>query len=625
MPERLPSLLLFLSFLLSSTVVVAQAAPLTGVTATAYDHHVELSWDASPDPSVTGVRVYRQLEGQDRFVLERSYNNVSGSHIDWLGEWDVAASYYLRAIGNGGRLGTPSDTVTATTFEMTDDQLMDMVQEYTLRYFYDFGHPVSGLARERNTTNTVTSGGSGFGVMALIVGAERGFITYDQALARTNRMVDYLLEVPRFRGAFSHWMDGANRTVIPFSPLDDGGDLVETAFMIQGLLTARQYYTGDSEAETRLRANITQLWEEVNWNWYRRQTGNVILWHWSPNNGFAINLPLRGFNETQIVYLLAIASPTAAFDVPASLYHTGWAGDQYATNNEFYGIPLIAGRGKGGPLFFSHYSNLGWDPRGMRDRYANYFERNRNHTLINYNHCIDNPYNRAGYSEFVWGLTASDNPDGYLAHSPDSPREDNGTITPTAALGSMPYTPTESMRALKHFYRELGDRMWGPYGFYDAFNIGRDWYADSYLAIDQGPIICMIENHRTGLLWDLFMRNPEIAPALDAIGFMPDSTVSTTELPAVFTERPTVFPNPATEVLNVNVPLRQSSAVRFELYNVAGSLVQSWGERAVTGRPGAAPSPISLNLRPRPTNGGYYLLKITTPEGSTTLPVLLQP
>ena len=602
----------------------AQAGPLGSVAAMAYDHHIEVTWEASPDPAVTGVRVYGSTGGED-FTVQGTYNTTTTNHIAFVGDWGVEGSYFVRGIGSGGQLGAPSDTVSATTFEMTDEQLLDMVQAYTLRYFYDFGHPISGLARERNTTSTVTSGGSGFGVMALIVGAERGFITYDQALRRTNKMVDYLLEVPRFRGAFSHWMNGANRRVIPFSPRDDGGDLVETAFLIQGLLTARQYYTGDGEEETRLRANITQLWEDVNWNWYRKTNGDVIFWHWSPNNGFAINLPIRGFNESQIVYLLAIAAPNEAFDVPATLYHTGWAGGQYETDNTFYDIPLLVGRGKGGPLFFSHYSNIGWDPRGMRDEYANYFERNRNHTLINYNHAVDNPYGREGYGESVWGLTASDNPDGYKAHSPNSPQDDDGTITPTAALGSMPYTPEESMRALKHFYRELGGELWGPFGFYDAFNIGRDWYADSYLAIDQGPIICMIENHRSGLLWDLFMRNPEIAPALDAMGFIADTTTSTTTLPEVFAAAPKIYPNPASDHIQVELQLRQTTDVRFELYNGARALVQSWDERAVPNGPSdPAPSPIALHLLPSHPPG-LYLLRIAAPGGGTARPLILQP
>lgn len=607
-----------IGLLFLTAAAFAQPGPLTGLTITPYDHHVELKWDRSPNPTVNSVRIYGSVDGSD-YTVRGTVNNVTTNLVDFLGGFDRTGSYYLRAVGSGGLLSEPSDTVSAVTFEMTDDQLLDMVQEYTLRYFYDFGHPTSGLARERNATATVTTGGSGFGVMALIVGAERGFITYEQARERTSKMVDFLMTVPRFQGAFSHWLNGNTGAVIPFSPLDNGGDLVETAFLIQGLLTAKQYYTGDSVEEAALRENITQLFEEVNWNWYRKQTGNVLYWHWSPTSNFDINLPIRGFNESHIIYLLAIASPTEAFNIPPSLYDTGWAGGQYTSSFSYYGIPVIVGNGKGGPLFFSHYSYLGFDPRGIRDEYANYFERNTNQTLINFEHCVDNPYNRVGYGPEAWGLTASDDPDGYLAHAPNSPTEDNGTISPTAALGSMPYTPDKSMAALKHFYRNLGDEMWGPFGFYDAYNEGRNWYADSYLAIDQGPIICMIENHRSGLLWDLFMRNPEIQPALDAVGFVEDTTTSVAELPAFLTSPPKVFPNPAIDEVRLTLNPARAGEVSVDLFSVTGQYLR----RVVTTRvlqPGSQTIP--LNLRPRPKSGAYFL-KINGPGGAATVPLLL--
>jgi len=156
------------------------------------------------------------------------------------------------------------------------------------------------------------------------------------------------------------------------------------------------------------------------------------------------------------------------------------------------------------------------DPRNLEDSYANYWEQNVNHSLINMAYCSDNPQSYAGYSEECWGLTASDGNDGYSAHSPNN---DRGVITPTAAISSLPFTPEESMKAIRHFYYYLGDRLWGEYGFYDAFNPTAGWVASSFLAIDQGPIICMIENHRTGLLWDLYMSAPEVKQGLDKLGF----------------------------------------------------------------------------------------------------------
>ncbi len=605
--------------LLTNSEIAAQAGPVTGLDATGYDHHVELRWEAPTNPAVRSVRVFGS-RGEGEFAQLGTGTLTDNGFIDFVGDFDVTTRYYLRAVTGSGTLGEVSDTVTATTVEFSDEELLDMVQEYTLRYFYDFGHPVSGLARERSTTATVTSGGSGFGLMTLIVGAERGFITREQALERTIKIVDFLLTVPRFRGAFAHWMNGATGAVIPFSPLDDGGDLVETAFLIQGLLTARQYFAGASEEETALRANINAIWEGVDWNFYRQQGEGVLYWHWSPANEFAIDLPLRGFNETQIVYILAAAAPDSTKRIPASVYHTGWVGDDYTTDNSFYGIPLIVGRGKGGPLFFTHYSYLGFDPRDKRDRYTNYFERNINQTLINYAHCVENPYDHAGYGPEAWGLTASDDPDGYLAHAPDNARTDNGTLTPTAALSSIVYTPDKSLAALKHFYRDLGDKLWGRYGFYDAYNEDRNWYADSYLAIDQGPIVAMIENYRSGLLWDLFMSSPEIAPALAAIGFVEDSLSTAVISPPDFLVRaPEIFPNPATEHASLSVDLPRAQTLSIDLLDVQGRHLARLLPATAFAR-GAHSIP--LHLRPRPSPAPYYI-RLTNGETTYSLPFLI--
>ncbi len=399
--------------------------------------------------------------------------------------------------------------------QITDDQLLTKVQEQTFKYFWDFAHPESGLIRERNTSgNLVTIGGSGFGVMAILVGIERGFITREQGVNRLAKIVNFLAQADRFHGVWPHWMDGTTGEVIPFSALDDGGDIVETAFMIQGLLTARQYLDPADATEKTIVDKITQLWETVEWDWYT-QGEDVITWHWSPNFGFEKNLKVRGWNEALIVYVLAASSPTHS--VAAEVYHQGWARDGAMINgNSFYGIELPLGENLGGPLFFEHYSFLGLDPRNLSDQYANYWTQATNHTLINQAYCIANPKQYVGYSSDSWGLTASDNHVGYSAHSPTN---DLGVITPTAAISSIPYTPEASMDAIRQFYYLIGDRMWGSYGFYDAFNSTVDWYADSYLAIDQGPIIIMIENHRTGLLWNNFMKDTEIKGGLNKLGF----------------------------------------------------------------------------------------------------------
>jgi hypothetical protein len=404
---------------------------------------------------------------------------------------------------------------------LTDSALLDVVQRQTFRYFWDFGHPVSGLVRERSNTSfnyggeVVTTGGSGFGIMAMIVATQRHWITRDQADDRMLKILRFLDKADSFHGVFPHWMNGETGKVIPFGRKDDGADLVETSYMMEGLLCARQYYNADNDKENEIRGRINGLWNDVEWDWFTRDGRDNLYWHWSPNNGWAMNFPIRGFNECMIVYILAESA--TRYPVPASLYRRGWAQSDFFVNGKtFYGYKLPLGFDYGGPLFFSQYSFLGLDPKGLKDEYADYWEQNYNHTLINRAYCIDNPKKFKGYGENCWGLTASDNYEGYNAHSPTN---DLGVISPTAAISAFPYTPQYSMQALRHFYYDLGDKIWGEYGFTDAFSESHNWYAKSYLAIDQGPQIVMIENYRTGLLWKLFMSCPEVKGGLKKLGF----------------------------------------------------------------------------------------------------------
>ena len=403
---------------------------------------------------------------------------------------------------------------------LSDSALLDLVQQQTFRYFWDFAHPVSGLSRERSNESfnyggeVVTTGGTGFGIMAVIVATERKWIQRDTAAKFLLKMVRFLSKADSYHGVFPHWLHGETGKTIPFSRKDDGADLVESSFLFQGLLTARQYFNADNPVEGELRNRINWLWNDIEWNWFTNNQ-EVLYWHWSPNNGWAMNFPVRGFNECLIMYVLAASADR--YPVSPAVYHNGWAQSNFFKNGkEFYGIELPLGFDFGGPLFFSHYSFLGLDPRGLKDRYADYWIQNRNHTLINREHCVRNPNQFKGYGPQSWGLTASDTYNGYDAHSPTN---DKGTITPTAALSAFPYTPEYSMQAVRHFYEQLGDKIWSEFGFVDAFNETQNWYANSHLAIDQGPIIVMIENHRSGLLWNLFMSCPEVQNGLKKLGF----------------------------------------------------------------------------------------------------------
>jgi hypothetical protein len=403
---------------------------------------------------------------------------------------------------------------------VSDSALLTLVEQQTFKYFYDFGHPVSGLARERNTSaDVVTTGGSGFGIMAILAGIQRNFISRAEGFTRIQTIVDFLTDkAQRYHGAFPHWMNGVTGATVPFSTQDDGGDLVETAYMMQGLLCARQFFSSSDANEISLRNSINKLYDAVEWNWFRQNGQNVLYWHWSPDYNWAINMKISGWNEALIVYVLAASSNIDSNRIPKAVYDNGWAQNGAIRNgNTYYSVQLPLGPPMGGPLFFSHYSFLGINPNGLSDAYANYWTQNTAHTQINYNYCIADPLSYNGYSNLCWGLTASDdNISGYSAHSPTN---DLGVISPTAAISSMPYMPAESMQALKFFYYTLGDKLWGDYGLKDAFNLTDPWFAGSYLAIDQGPEIVMIENYRSGLLWNLFMSCPEIRSGMKALGF----------------------------------------------------------------------------------------------------------
>lgn len=410
-----------------------------------------------------------------------------------------------------------------------DERIFTDVQRTTFQYFWEGAEPNSGLARERfhvdgnypqNDKNIVTSGGGGFGVMAILVGIERGFITRLQGVERYERILNFLETSDRFHGAWPHWWNGETGKVKPFSRRDDGGDLVESSFMIQGLLAVRQYFRNGDAREKAIAARIDKLWREVEFDWYRNGK-NVLYWHWSPNFGWEMNFPVTGYNECLIMYVLAASSPTHG--VPAEVYHEGWARSgsiqkPVTTYGHTLELEHHGAQQYGGPLFWAHYSYLGLDPRGLKDKYADYWTHNRNHTLINRAWCVNNPLGYKGYGPDSWGLTASYSLRGYAGHAPGEKR-DLGVIAPTAALSSMPYTPEYSLQALRHWYQNKKERLYGPYGFYDAFSETAGWYPKQYLAIDQGPIVVMMENYRTGLLWNLFMSCPEIQQGLKKLGF----------------------------------------------------------------------------------------------------------
>jgi hypothetical protein len=508
---------------------------LNGQTTAAANYNVNLTpvikftFSAALDKNSVTTAVFFKDKIGSTVAYSSSYENSDktliiqpSSPLNYLDEYSIFISNQLRST-QGGNLVSAITLTFATKIDssrkfplISDSALLTLIQQQTFKYFWDFGHPVSGMARERNTSGeTVTTGGTGFGIMAIPVAVNRNFITRSDGLGRVQKIASFLRNTaPNFHGAFSHWMNGSTGAVVPFAENDDGADLVETSYMMMGLLTARQYFNSADAAEINLRKDIDSLWRAVDWDWFRQGGKNVLYWNWSPNFGWAVNVLIQGWNETLITYVMAASSPTHA--IPKAVYDSGFSRSGAEKNgNSYYGYVLPLGEAYGGPLFFEHYSFLGINPNGLADTYANYQQQTLNHTKINYEYCKANPKHYFGYSDSCWGLTASDIENGYTASSPTN---DLSVIAPTAAVSSIAYAPTESLKALKFFYYVLGDKLWGDYGFKDAFSLHNAWFANSYLAIDEGPIICMVENYRTGLLWGLFTSCPEIKAGGNACG-----------------------------------------------------------------------------------------------------------
>ena len=414
--------------------------------------------------------------------------------------------------------------------DLSDAALLDLVEKQTFNYFWDGAEPNSGMAPERihldniypdNDKNIIATGGSGFGCMAILAGIHRGYISRAQGLKRFEKIVSFLEKADRFHGAWSHWINDETGHVKPFGREDDGGDLVETSYLLQGLLCVREYFKNGNEEERKLAAHIDAVWREVDFDWYRNGGQNVLFWHWSPDYGWVKNFPVHGYNECLIMYVMAASSPT--YGISKQVYNEGWAQNGDINKISFYKqdtlrLHMQGNPPHGGPLFWGQYSYLGLDPHGLKDRYADYWKEDSTQAIINYKWCVDNPKHFAGYGKNNWGLTASYSVVGYAAHAPDV-QNDLGVISPTAAISSLPYTPVQSMAAIRYWYDVMRSRIWGKYGFYDAFSEKAAWYPPRYLAIDQGPEAVMIENYRSGLLWKLFMNSPEVQTGLKKLGF----------------------------------------------------------------------------------------------------------
>jgi hypothetical protein len=597
------------------------APPTPAAEARAFERHLEVRWDPAALPDAERVRIERGAGGS--WLRAADVPAADGCFVDWLGAAGLAGEYRATAYGWHLDVSAPGPAVGAATAALGDDGWLDMAEEGAFRYFWNHAHPVSGLARERYGSGDVcATGGTGMGIMALVAGSARGYAPRAAVAARVRGILDFFAtRAAGYHGAFSHWVNGMTGATIPFdSPTEFTGDIVETSYLMQGILAARQYFDGADPVEADVRALATQLWEGVDWNAYRpTPTSETIYWLWSPTSGFSTGFPVSGWNECMIVYLLATASPT--HPVPAYCYKRGYSRNGAMVNGHYFlGYPLWLGQDYGGPLFFAHYSFLGFDPRSRRDLWCNYWAQNQSHTLIDRAYCALNPAQRVGYSSSIWGLTASDDPWGYGVHAPYA--NDNGTLTPTAALSSMPYAPREGLEALQGMYRAYGQGLWGPFGPWDAYNPGQAWYSGSYIAIDEGPIAVMIENSRSGLLWECFMRNPEIPAMLDSLGFVPDASVGAPEaaarIPAL---RLAAWPNPARGAATIDYELPARGAARLSVFDLRGRRVATLVDAVLESGPHAATWDGS-GPEGAPAAAGLYFLRLQAGGRSADLKLL---
>ncbi|WP_052345329.1 glucoamylase family protein [Alkaliflexus imshenetskii] len=543
--------------------------PVSQLKAEGFDSHVELRWQQPLD--FLSYRIYARYAGSEDYVQIAETDKDYYLHFVPQSARNTEISYKVEAFSQDKE--SDAVTIQATVRDFTDEELLDMFQRYTFRYFWEGAHQPSGMALERTNGDgrTVASGATGMGLMAMVVAYERAYEERAEIKTRILKILEFLENCERHKGAWAHWYNGDTYQTQPFSSLDDGGDLVETSFVAQALITLRNYFRDEDAQSVQIRQKATLLWEAIDWNWYRNGNQNVLYWHWSPNHGFAMNMKIQGWNESLITYVMAAASPT--FGINKETYTQGWARNGSMVNpRTYYEHPISLSPNWGGPLFWIHYSHLGLNPKGLSDQYADYWQEHVNTAKIHHAYAVNNPLGHQNYSENNWGLTASDDPFGYTAHEPMN--NDNGTISPTAALASMPFTPMESMKALKYFYRERGADLFGLYGPYDAFNDNMGWVQKSYIGIDQGPIVVMIENHRTGLLWKHFMADAEVQAGLDKLGFSYQATSAAPGLE--HSELINLFPNPAVDNVSIELPHHLvGRQIAVAIYATDGSQVYS--------------------------------------------------
>jgi hypothetical protein len=502
---------------------VAIDAP-TGLVSRAGDQSIVLHWDRNRESNLAGYRVYRSLSSGGPFVAQSPSLLTSPGFCDLsVGVVNGQTNFYqVTALTTSSQESLPSPTLAAVPRPFaSDDEFLEYVQQTSFDYFWFLANPGNGLVPDRSTATSPCSIASvGFGLTAIGIGVDHGWISRTQGVTRVLTTLNTFLNGPQgsntsgtigYKGWFYHFLDMNTALRASSSELSS----IDTTLLLAGVLYAKQYFDGTNSDETTIRTMADTIFNRVDWNWMARGT-NVVSMGWSPPGSFLANNWV-GYNEGTVLYALGLGAATNP--LPASAWNRWTGGYTWVTNYGQAFVPFP-------PLFGHQYSHCWIDFRHLADAYMNdhnstYFENSRRASLAQRAYCIANPLNRAGYSSDVWGLTACDGPTGYAARGAPPGQNDDGTIAPTAAGGSLPFASEFSLPTLRYFYSHYRRNIWTAYGFRDAFNLGQQWYASDELGIDQGPIVIMIENYRNQRVWRLFMRNEEIQRGLQRAGFVP--------------------------------------------------------------------------------------------------------
>ncbi|MEI2725462.1 MAG: glucoamylase family protein [Verrucomicrobiota bacterium] len=513
------------ALLLAGTFCAAVAieAP-TGLVSRTGDRSIVLHWDKNSESNLSGYRVYRSPNSGGPFVAQSpslmaspGFCDLSASVVNGLTNF-----YRVTALTTTAEESLPSAILAAVPHAFaSDDEFLDYVQQCHFDYFWYLANPRNGLIPDRSTTNSPCSiAAVGFGLTAIGIGVDHGWISRTQGVARVLTTLNTFLNGPQgpsssgtigYKGWFYHFLDMNTALRSPSTELSS----IDTTLLLAGILYAKQFFDATNTDETTIRAMADAIFSRVDWNWMAQGT-NVVSMGWFPSSGFIPNNWV-GYNEGLHLYCLGLGAPTNP--LPASAWTRWTSGYVWSTNYGQAYVPFP-------PLFGHQYSHCWIDYRHTADAYMNgrnstYFQNSRRATLAQRAYCITNPSGRVGYSSNVWGLTACDGPSGYAARGAPPAENDDGTIAPTAAGGSIAFTPEFSLPTLRYFYTQYRPRIWTAYGFRDAFNLGAQWYGSDELGIDQGPIVIMIENYRTQRVWRRFMRNPEVQRGLERAGFVP--------------------------------------------------------------------------------------------------------